>query len=233
MPKTKKDIILPIWSVFIMDKTVRKACILIIFCLFSAGVLCQEETRTSSIPGALLRPQRGEAPRYPRDLVIGELGQGEAPDEAYRLARDILSALTTEAENAPALAGTASLITGDLIETIRSIEPRAYRLGGGRNEADGSVSFLMRFFGPEESITGELFMRLEKRKEEKKEESEDAEIDEPGEINGTAAANTVVAANGIAAEKWVLDDFILEEKRALSDIRDSYRYDFSPYERFF
>jgi len=30
-----------------------------------------------------------------------------------------------------------------------------------------------------------------------------------------------------------LDDLILEGKRTLSDIRDSYRYNFSPYERFY
>ncbi|MDR2922901.1 MAG: hypothetical protein LBU85_06135, partial [Treponema sp.] len=31
-----------------------------------------------SIPEELLRPRRGEAPRYPVDTVIGELGQGKA-----------------------------------------------------------------------------------------------------------------------------------------------------------
>jgi hypothetical protein len=32
---------------------------------------------------------------------------------------------------------------------------------------------------------------------------------------------------------WILDDLVLEEKKALSEIRDSYRFDFSPYERFY
>jgi hypothetical protein len=32
---------------------------------------------------------------------------------------------------------------------------------------------------------------------------------------------------------WVLDDLFLEEERAISEIRDGYRYNFSPYERFY
>ena len=69
-------------------------------------------------------------------------------------------------------------------------------------EADGSVSFLVRFLGSEESIAGELYL---------------VKAEEP---------NSEIA-------RWQLDDFILEEKRELSEIRDSYRYDFSPYERFY
>ena len=167
-----------------------------------------QEIQTRTIPNTLLRPERGEAPRYPKDLVIGELGRGEASEEAYRFAGDILSALIAGSSDAPALAGTAALITEDLVEIIRGIEPRSYRLGGGRTEADGNISFLLRFFGSEESITGEMFIRLEEQKE-------------------------TVETNEAGKEKWVLDDFILEEKRMLQDIRDSYRYDFSPYERFF
>jgi len=191
-----------------MIKSVRTACILMGLCFLSAAGFGQE-TQTSTIPGALLRPERGEAPRYPRDMVIGELGQGEASDEAYRFARELLSALTTGTEEAQA--GTLSLFSEDLVETIRSIRPRQYRLGGGKNEADGSVSFLLRFFGSEESITGELFIKPEMQ--EKKEDTE-----------GT---------DEIKEGKWMLDSIIIEERRALSDVRDSYRYDFSPYERFF
>ncbi|MDR0642874.1 MAG: hypothetical protein LBG07_10490, partial [Treponema sp.] len=34
-----------------------------------------------SIPQVLRQPQRGEAPRYPRDLVIGSLERGNVPAE--------------------------------------------------------------------------------------------------------------------------------------------------------
>jgi len=195
----------------IMGKRAGVACILLGLCLISAKGICQE-TQSRTIPNVLLRPERGESPRYPRDLVIGELGQGEAPDEAYKFARDLLSALTAGVSDAPVLAGTGSLITEELAETILNISPRGYRLGGGRNEADGSVSFLLRFYGTEESITGEMFLRREERKEQKDDIEEIVEVKK---------------------ESWILDDFILEERRALSEIRDSYRYDFSPYERFF
>jgi hypothetical protein len=87
-------------------------------------------------------------------------------------------------------------ISESTLQEIQSIRTRDYRLGGGRIEADGFVSFLVRFIGPEESITGELFIRPER-------------------------------------ERWLLDELLLEKKRPLSEIGDSYRYTFSPYERFF
>jgi hypothetical protein len=91
---------------------------------------------------------------------------------------------------------TQYVLTESLSQEIRSIRPRSYRLGGGRLEADGCVSFMTRFIGQDESITGELFIRFEEG-------------------------------------NWILDDLILEEKRAISEIRDGYRYNFSPYERFY
>jgi hypothetical protein len=90
-----------------------------------------------------------------------------------------------------------------MFDNIRNIRPRDSRLGGGKYEPDGCVSFLVRIIGPQESITGELFIRL------------------------------ADAMDGTTAGRWLLDDLILEGKRALTDIRDSYRYDFSPYERFY
>ena len=187
-----------------MGKNVRITCFLLGLSFFSYKGVCQE---IKTIPNALLRPERGEAPRYPRDIVIGELGQGEASGEAYQFARNLLSALTAGAIDAPVLAGTRSLITESLIGKIKSLAPNGYRLGGGRTGPDGNVSFLLRFLGAEESITGELFIKLEK--------IENMEMDE------------------VKTERWSLDDLILEEKMPLRDIRDSYRYDFSPYERFF
>jgi hypothetical protein len=114
-----------------------------------------------TIPETLLQPQRGEAPRYPRDVVIGELGQGDAPDGAYRFARSLLSALVTGSRGSPPL---SSLDAGFLEETLGgldAINPRTYHLGGGREEPDGSISFLFRFVGREQGISGELYLRTE------------------------------------------------------------------------
>ena len=165
-----------------------------------AGTAAEAKT----IPDALRRPDRGETPRFPQDLVIGELGQGQAPDGAYHFARTLLEALTRGDKTATVVVDSSSALTEAfmdyLLDEIRSLKPRTYRLGGGRLEADGDVSFLVRFLGTEESITGELFVRQ----------------GEPP-----------------AGDRWFLDDLTLEEKRALTEIKDSYRYDFSPYERFF
>jgi hypothetical protein len=158
------------------------------------------------VPEALRRPERGEAPRYPKDLVIGDLGQGEVSESAYLYARNILTAITAGNRNAQILANSGFSFTESMFDSIRSIRPRDSRLGGGRYEPDGCVSFLVRIIGPSESITGELFIRQ---------------------------ADAIDALDGPAEGRWLLDDLILEGKRTLADIRDSYRYDFSPYERFY
>jgi hypothetical protein len=149
-----------------------------------------------TIPDVLRIPQRGEAPRYPRDAVIGELGRGMAPEEAYRHARLCLEALLSgNREAAPLLKEDKALIER-LFEELEPVEPRQFRLGGGREEDDGTVSFLVRFMGREKGKAGELFLL-----------SKD--------------------------ETWLIDDLLLEEEQDLAEIREAYRFDFSPYERFY
>jgi len=190
-------------------------CFLLCLCVFVPGIFAQGEPKnielpgtesqgaqSSTIPDTIRRPERGEAPRYPKDVVIGELGQGESPDGAYQLARHLLSVLVAGSRDAQIIADSPSVLTESLFEELNSIVPRSYRIGGGRIEADGSVSFLVRFLGFEESISGELYLRQ-------------AESEAPRDA------------------EWFLDDLILEDKRTISEIRDSYRYDFSPYERFY
>jgi hypothetical protein len=181
----------------------KTACFLFVLWFVARWSFSQEAAET--VPDSLRRPERGEAPRYPDDLVIGELGQGETPDGAYIFSKSILSALTAGNRAATVFADTGSSFAESSFDLIRGIRARSYRLGGGRTEADGCVSFLVRFIGPDESITGELFVRW-------------AETAEEG---------------GFGAGKWLLDDLILENKRSLNEIRDSYRYEFSPYERFY
>ena len=159
-----------------------------------------------TIPDELRRPQRGETPRIPFDVVIGDLGRGEAPVDAYRFARNILSALADGNYEAPVLAGFPRTLVQRYIGEIGGIELRSFRIGGGKVEADGEVSFLVRFLGHQYSITGELFIR---------------QREAPAEASPPATG------------QWLLDDLVLEESMSLSEIRSMNRFIFSPYERFF
>jgi hypothetical protein len=162
-----------------------------------AGVFSQEnglgettpDTTPDTIPGVLLRPERGEALRYPEDTVIGAMGRGAAPESAWLFAGDLLSALVTG--NTSALAGIDPPVLDDLLETLGEIEAQSWRLGSGREEADGSVSFLVRFIGRDQWITGELYLRP-------------PEAPEAGD-GGEAPA----APDG----RWLFDELSLEEKR--------------------
>jgi len=183
-----------------MDK--QKKIISFFLCIwFASQIVFSQEGSSHAVPNSLRQPERGEAPRYPSDLVIGDLGRGDATEGAYAFARSILSALMVGRRDAPAFADLSQ--AGSYFEEVRSISPRAFRLGGGRIEPDGHISFLIRFISREESITGELFIHWQ----------DAGEDDRPG--------------------RWVLDDLILEDRRTLIDIRDSYRFNFSPYERFY
>ena len=148
----------------------------------------EEFSQSQTIPEALRIPERSESPRYPVDMVIGTLGSGSAPEGAYLFAMEQMTNLTTGSD--------LTVFTPEAAEEIGNLRPGRFHLGGGRIEADGYVSFLIRFLGQNESVTGELFIRQ-------------------------------------ADEEWILDSLILEERRTIGEIRDSFRYDFSPYERFF
>jgi hypothetical protein len=132
------------------------------------------------IPEPVRRPQRGESPRYPRDVVIGELGQGQAPERAYQLARRCLTALAAGNQDSTAWAEFDPLRREEAFAGAGHIAPRNFRLGGGREEADGGVSFLFRLLGREQSIAGELYLKLE----EETWRPDDIILEEPREITG-------------------------------------------------
>jgi hypothetical protein len=125
----------------------------------ATGAESQSTMSRSSIPRELLRPRQDEAPRYPVDTVIGSLGRGAASAEAYAFARAAASALTEGRMNASSLSTVNTVMLETYLSALNEISPRSFRLGGGREEADGAVSFLVRFIGREQSITGELFIR--------------------------------------------------------------------------
>lgn len=185
-----------------LDMTSKFFFIIIFCCLYGMVVVPAQEqgeaevSRGVLLPDTLRRPQRGEAPRYPRDTVIGALGQGEAPEGAYLVGRDLLSALLLKNREAAVLIALNRDFLEQVFKNLEPVNPQTYRLGGGREEPDGSVSFLFRFVGREQWIAGELYLMVE-------------------------------------AETWKFDDLILEEAKDISAGGDGYRFDFSPYERFF
>jgi hypothetical protein len=185
------------------------------------------------LPELLHRPQRGEAPRYPEDMVIGSLERGNVPEDVWIIARDLLSALI--AENRSALSSVDGLDT--ILETLGEINPGTYRLGSGREEPDGSFSFLVRFIGREQWIAGELYLRPGEDSGIPEKVDADAEVETDVEMEADANADSEAIPPEIRSEippaAWVFDDLLLEEKRDRGTEKDNRSFDFSSYERFF
>jgi hypothetical protein len=115
--------------------------------------------RGETVPEPVRRPSRGEDPRYPRDAVIGELGRGSASEAAYSFARQLLSALLGGTTDSEVLNSVNAGLKTEIAGTIEMINAKKYRIGGGREEDDGSTSFLFRFVGREQGAAGELYLR--------------------------------------------------------------------------
>jgi hypothetical protein len=111
-------------------------------------VFSQEEPLV--LPAELLRPQYGESLRFPRDYGIGELGRGDAGEDAYRAARRLMEGLNKNGTDAPEYVKTAAA-------PLKTAEIRIIRIGGGRDD-NGGVSFLVRFLGREKAFSGELYL---------------------------------------------------------------------------
>jgi hypothetical protein len=203
----------------------------------------EEAAVQRTIPEALLRPQRGEAPRYPLDIVIGTLGRGEASAEAYLFAGKIAAALVAGNPNDPSLQAMDSESVEAFMSALNEINPQSCRLGSGREEPDGAVSFLVRFLGRERGVTGELYVRA--RKEEQPYPAAPAETDRQLELDGQAGEQGPSEETGTsetAAETavqavpdtivWQFEDLMLEEAQDRGEEAD-HRFDFPPYERFF
>jgi hypothetical protein len=138
----------------------------------------EEANAGEAIPEQIRRPSRGEDPRYPRDAVIGELGRGQASDEAYAFARELFSALLWQNLDSAVLSDMSTQLRDEIIASQEAINAQKFRIGGGREEDDGSTSFLFRFIGREQGAAGELYLR---RKEETW-QVDDVLIEEPRDI---------------------------------------------------
>jgi hypothetical protein len=193
-----------------------------------------------SIPQELLRPRRDESPRYPVDTVIGALGRGEASAEAFAFARRVASALTGGVMSDSSLSAINTVMLESYMSALGEINPRSFRLGGGREEVDGTFSFLIRFVGREQSITGELFVRYERRKlQAERPAAQEAGEEAPAASNaGESAPAEIVETVPVMQSKsevWVFDELILEEARSRQSENEEvkHRFDFPPYERLF
>jgi len=230
-----------------------------LFLLCAVAIFPQDElARRGSIPEELLRPRKDEAPRYPIDTVIGTLGRGQAPQEAFDLAKKAAAAFLAGNMDAPVFAPANKVFVESCMSMLNAINPQFYRIGSGREEPDGSVSFLVRFVGREQGITGELYIRLEERrpepppaaiKPEPPSETEAATEEEAVSETETAVEGEIVAATpeppeppppppvqNIPVQKiWLFEDLVLEDARSHEEENkeDRHRFDFSPYERIF
>jgi hypothetical protein len=183
--------------------------------------LCFAEDGTgvrSTIPEDLRRPQRGESPRYPVDTAIGVLDRGEIPNGAYRFALEVLAAFIADSRNARVLSAANSVSREALFSSLEKIKPRKFRLGSGREEADGAISFLVRFMGREQGIIGELYIRT-------------GELRSSGEQSFEAPETTAVPEGETSL--WQFDDLILEDPLSLDEKQEGPFFDLPPYERFF
>ncbi|MDR2516518.1 MAG: hypothetical protein LBC88_03950, partial [Spirochaetaceae bacterium] len=132
----------------------------LVFFVFFTLSLPAQEIRT--IPDAVLSPRRMGEGRAPRDTVIGDLGQGDAPEEAYRAARNVLAAIQRNGRDSALFRGFNSIRLAELFDGVAAVSPERFRVGGGRIMPDGSVSFLFRFIGREKGVAGELYLRQDR-----------------------------------------------------------------------
>jgi len=128
-----------------------------------AGESAPTPAARGSIPEVLLRPARGEAPRYPVDTVIGDLGRGQASEAAFTFANTICEGLLSGDADHADLATANSNERQRYIAYLDVVSPSSYRIGGGRQEADGAFSFLVRFIGRDKGVSGELYVRFGSR----------------------------------------------------------------------
>jgi len=184
---------------------------LVILCVLALIPVLAVSQDRGSIPQELLRPARGESPRYPVDIVIGELGRGSASAAAYSYAYSVGAGLISGQMEHPSLSSVNSSVREIYLSALKAVSPVSFRIGGGRTEADGAVSFLVRFMGREKGITGELYIRYVTRQIQ----------GDDGEIR--------------AAGNWIFEELLLDEPkdRSAEDQESVYRNNYYPYERFF
>jgi hypothetical protein len=144
-------------------KTRRGILIFLPFLFLSANLIFGQDGGTPSfsgvVPEILVRPSRETEWIYPLDAVIGQLGGGEVSASANAYARSVLRDLMRRNDKADTLKDLGPDLLSEVMTKTGEAEPRRVRMGGGRDEPDGSVSFLFRFIGTEKELSGELYIR--------------------------------------------------------------------------
>jgi len=226
--------------------------------LLAAGFLFPQATGLGDaspfgiVPADILRPRREELPRYPVDTVIGPLGPGRASRESYEFARTVAAALLAGNMDVPVLANVNRIFLEGYMATLNVVNPRSFRLGGGQESPDGSVSFLVRFVGRDHGVTGELFVRREERRAAPPPPpAEPAYTAENGYENGDEGETDAAWIAEAAVEEppapppppvqmpgvmvWVFDELVLESPRTREEENEAsqQRFGFSVYHRLF
>ncbi|MDR0558203.1 MAG: hypothetical protein LBG43_10150, partial [Treponema sp.] len=210
------------------------------------------EEGAGTVPGSLSRPQKGEAARYPEDMIIGALGIGEAAEEAYEYVKKTLSGFLVQRREAEGVSGDVWRRTK---ASIDAVSPRKFRLGGGRRDADGGTSFIFRFIGRERWVVGEIYVRFQDAapaaaRQEASAQDDEVEMAAPMETAVSAEPAELVEAGAqepaappdenitppeieYTQAGWRVDGIILDDPKQIGESGAIYQYDFSPYERFF
>ncbi|MDR0637840.1 MAG: hypothetical protein LBG27_02880 [Spirochaetaceae bacterium] len=121
----------------------------------SAGF--SQESDSISIPDAIKRPSRTNTPRYPHDMVIGDLGQGELSQADMDYASSVLRALLQGREQSPLFSTLNESAAEELVGEVRKIRANKFRIGGGKEIVDGAGSFLFRFIGRDGQVGGAMY----------------------------------------------------------------------------
>ncbi|GMO17668.1 MAG: hypothetical protein LBG79_06460 [Spirochaetaceae bacterium] len=128
-----------------------------IFAAFAIALFSAQQT--GSIPESIRRPEPISVPEYPLDLSIGKLGAGEAVPEAYNYARRVLNEAQQGRADSASFVVLPADVRKEFLEQVAAVSPRKCRIGGGREELDGSTTFLFRYIGREQELAGEIYMR--------------------------------------------------------------------------
>jgi hypothetical protein len=125
--------------------------------VMGAVVGFSQESNPISIPDAIRRPSRTDTPRYPRDVIIGDLGRGSLSQEDMDYASSVLRALLQGREQSPLFSTLNEGAAEELIGELRKIRANKFRIGGGKEIVDGAGSFLFRFIGRDGQIGGAMY----------------------------------------------------------------------------
>jgi hypothetical protein len=110
-------------------------------------------------PDSVRRPEHLSNPLYPRDVSIGELGQGDASSVCYSYAKSALRELEQSNKSDKFFKLLPQAEIDGVVKKVSDVAPVRSRLGGGKEGVDGDFSFLFRFIGLQDELTGVIYLR--------------------------------------------------------------------------